>query len=131
MNVRKDLTLLAHAAVVWMLCGAAMGVGMAITSTEGALIIHATAAPIIAAGVSWVYFTRCNYTTPLQTAITFVGFIILADTLIVSLLIEKSFEMFTSPIGTWIPFALIFTATYLTGTRITVHQEQSTLASHA
>jgi hypothetical protein len=131
MNVRKTLTLMGHAAVVWMLCGAAMGFGMAITSTENALIIHATAAPIIAAGVSWVYFTRFNSTTPVRTAITFVGFVILADTLIVSLLIEKSFEMFTSPIGTWIPFALIFTATYLTGTRIAAQQEQSALTSRA
>jgi hypothetical protein len=119
------LTLLAHATIAWMLCGATMGIGTAITSTENAQIIHAVAAPIIAAGVSWVYFTRFNddYTTPLQTAVAFVGFIIFADVFIVALLIEKSFEMFASPIGTWIPFALIFTATYLVGTRIAVQQK--------
>jgi hypothetical protein len=37
------------------------------------------------------------------------------DIIVVALLINKSFEMFKSIIGTWIPFILIFTATYLTG----------------
>jgi hypothetical protein len=31
------------------------------------------------------------------------------------MLILRSFEMFTSLLGTWIPFALIFASTYLTG----------------
>jgi hypothetical protein len=31
------------------------------------------------------------------------------------LMINRSFEMFLSPIGTWIPFGLIFLSTYLTG----------------
>jgi hypothetical protein len=30
-------------------------------------------------------------------------------------MILRSFDMFTSLIGTWIPFALIFASTYLTG----------------
>jgi hypothetical protein len=37
------------------------------------------------------------------------------DFFIVAMLINKSFEMFTSLLGTWIPFALIFISTYLTG----------------
>ena len=34
---------------------------------------------------------------------------------VVALLINRSFEMFASLLGTWIPFALIFLSTYLTG----------------
>jgi hypothetical protein len=51
----------------------------------------------------------------MQTALIFVGFVLTVDFLLVALLILKSLEMFTSPLGTWIPFALIFASTYLTG----------------
>ena len=43
------------------------------------------------------------------------GKVAVLDILIVALLIERSFEMFTSILGTWIPFLLIFGSTYLTG----------------
>ena len=62
-----------------------------------------------------IYFSRFNYTTPLRTALIFVGFVMLVDFFLVALVINKSLEMFTSLLGTWIPFALIFTSTYLTG----------------
>jgi hypothetical protein len=37
------------------------------------------------------------------------------DFFLVAMVINRSFEMFTSPLGTWIPFVLIFASTYLTG----------------
>jgi hypothetical protein len=117
-EIRKSVVVLAHAFVVQLLCWAAMGIGMGVTSIENALVIHAVAAPIIAAVVSSVYFKKFNYTTPLQTAILFVSVVVLMDFFVVALLIEKSLEMFASPIGTWIPFALIFISTYLTGSYV-------------
>lgn len=44
---------------------------------------------------------------------------ILVDFFLVALIINRSLEMFTSPLGTWIPFALIFISSYLTGFFIT------------
>jgi hypothetical protein len=44
-----------------------------------------------------------------------VSFVIIVDFFIVALLINKSLDMFASLLGTWIPFVLIFTSTYLTG----------------
>jgi hypothetical protein len=41
--------------------------------------------------------------------------IILADALLVAPVFEKSYEMFTNFLGTWLVFILIFGATYLTG----------------
>ena len=38
------------------------------------------------------------------------------DVFVVAMLINKSFDMFLSPLGTWIPFALIFAVSYA-GTR--------------
>lgn len=115
MNGRKVLTLLAHAFVGWALCTATMGIGMATISIQSTLIIHAIGAPIYFAVVSLNYFKKFNYTTPLQTALIFTGFVISVDFFVVALLILGSLEMFTSLLGTWIPFALIFISTYLTG----------------
>ncbi|MHA2366299.1 MAG: hypothetical protein ACXAC7_20250 [Candidatus Hodarchaeales archaeon] len=118
--------LLIHAFIGWALCGATMGIGMSVTTTANALIIHAIAAPIIFFLISLSYFSKFNYTSPLNTAIFFTSFIILMDFFVVSLLIEKSFEMFMSPLGTWIPFMFIFTATLLTGTWITNKNQKQT-----
>ena len=115
MNTKKILTVLMHALVGWALCAATMGIGMAATSSENALTIHAIAAPIFFFIISLIYFKRFNYTSPLQTAAIFVGFVIIVDFLVVALLILHSLDMFASLLGTWIPFALIFTSTYLTG----------------
>ena len=115
MNAQKTVVILAHAFVGWMLCAATIGIGMAVTSMNNTLIIHAIAAPIFFAGVSLVYFRKFNYTTPLQTASIFIAFVIAMDFFVVAMLINRSFEMFTSLLGTWIPFALIFASTYITG----------------
>jgi hypothetical protein len=113
--LKKSLVVLAHAFIGWALCGLTMGIGMATTSEKTTLIIHAIAAPIIFGLVSFLYFKKFHYTSPIQTAIIFVSFVVLLDILIVALLIEKSFEMFASILGTWIPFMLSFVSTYLTG----------------
>jgi hypothetical protein len=114
-KIAKSFVILLHGFIIWSLCGAVMGVGMSTTSLNNTLIIHAIAAPIIAISISAIYFKKFNYTTALQTAIIFVGIAILADIFIVSMLINKSFEMFESFLGTWLVFILIFVATYLTG----------------
>jgi hypothetical protein len=115
MSLRKIAIILAHAFAGWALCAATIGVGMAVTSLDNALIIHAVAAPVYFFLVSLVYFNKFNYTTPIQTAVIFVAFVILMDFFVVATLINRSYDMFTSLLGTWIPFALIFTSTYLTG----------------
>lgn len=96
-------------------CWALMMGSQAITTLENALIIHAVGAPFVFLLISSVYFKKFNYTGPLKTAIAFVSIVILMDFFIVSLIINQNFDMFLSPIGTWIPFVLIFTSTYLTG----------------
>ena len=116
MNRSKFLIILGHAFVGWGLCAATMGIGMAVTSPNNALIIHAIAAPVFFAGISFVYFRKFNYTTPLQTAAVFLAFVIGMDFFVVAMLMLHSFEMFTSLLGTWIPFALIIASTALTGT---------------
>lgn len=123
--IRKFGVVLTFALIAQALCWAIMIVGRAVTSLETTLIAHAIGAPIIAVVISSIYYRKFNYTTPLQTAIIFASVVIAMDFFIVALLIEKSFEMFASPIGTWIPITSIFLATYLTGL-ITAKQIEST-----
>jgi hypothetical protein len=115
MNMKKLVIIFVHAFIGWVLCAATMGIGMATMTLESTLIVHAIGAPIFFAVVSLIFFRKFNYTTPLQTAMIFVGFVIAVDFLVVALLINRSLEIFVSLLGTWIPFGLIFTSTYLTG----------------
>ena len=115
MSFRKIVIVLGFAFIGWMLCFATMGVGMSATSINNALIIHATLAPIFFAIVSYIYFTRFNYTSPIATAAIFIAFVISMDFFVVALVINRSLDMFTSLIGTWIPFLLIFFSTFITG----------------
>lgn len=107
--------ILAHAFVGWALCGAIMFTGMRLTSLKKTLVIHAIRAPVIFGLVSLVYFCFFNYTVPLTTAIIFTSFVVVMDFFLVALVINKSLDMFRSWLGTWLPFALIFSSTYLTG----------------
>ncbi len=118
-RIQKTIVILVHAVLGWGLCGALIGIGFKVTAIENTLILHAIGVPIIFGAISWIYFNRFNYTTPLQTAIVFVSFAILMDFFIVALAVQRSFEMFASILGTWIPFALIFGSTYLVGSYIT------------
>ena len=127
-QIKKYGVVLGFALIAQMLCWAIMVIGQMVTSMENTLIAHAIGAPIIAIVVSSIYYRRFNYTTPLQTALVFVSVVIAMDVFIVALLIEKSFEMFTSPIGTWIPISSIFLATYLTGLFATKRAETTTVA---
>lgn len=115
MKAKKVLILLLHAFIGWVLCGATIGIGRAVTTMEATLIIHLVAAPVFFSILSLNYFSKFSYTKPFATAILFIGFVILMDAGLVAPVFEKSYEMFRSPMGTWIPFILIFLSTYLTG----------------
>ena len=107
--------LLLHAVVIWAACAAVMGIGMAVTSLERALAVHAVAAPLVASAVSAFYFRRHGYTSPFLTASIVLATIMLVDFFLVALIINRSLDMFRSVLGTWLPFALIFVATAATG----------------
>jgi hypothetical protein len=104
-----------HALVGWGLCGAAIGIGRKVTTLRNALIAHAIAAPIIFVAVSLVYFGWFGGTGPAVTSALFLAVVIFLDVFVIALFVEKSFDMFRSILGTWLPFALIFLATWLTG----------------
>ncbi len=112
------LTIAAFAIVGWAICAAAIGIGFGLMTERGALIVHAIVAPIAFAGLSWAYFTRFAYTRPLATAALFTAIVVALDVFVVAMLIQRSFAMFASPLGTWLPLLLIFTSTWATGSRV-------------
>jgi hypothetical protein len=117
LNISKKLvTTLLFALIGWALCGAIMGIGLATLTIKTTLIIHAIGAPLIFLILTLIYYKYFAYSPPIFLALFFVGFIIAVDFFIVALLINKSLDMFFNPLGTWIPFILIFLSTYSTGT---------------
>jgi len=115
MNAKNIVILLIFSLIGWALCGGVIAVGRSLTTMEATLIIHAVAVPIIFTILSWIYFKKFNYTSSLTTALFFLGVVLFMDFFLIALFIEKSFDMFKSAIGTWIPFALIVLSTYITG----------------
>ncbi len=93
-----------------------MGVLLATASLETALIAHAVGAPIIFAAITAHLFLRSGGRPPIVVAGTFTAIVIALDALIVAWLIQRSFAMFSSALGTWVPFALIFVSAFVTGT---------------
>jgi hypothetical protein len=105
----------ALAVIGWALCLATIGIGQALTTMGTTLIVHAILAPLYFIGLSWLYFHRFPDAQPLTTAVAFTGTVVLLDFFLVALVILRDLAMFGSVLGTWIPFASIFAATYLTG----------------
>lgn len=115
LRLKQISIILILGAIGWALCGAIVFIGRSLTDMQTTLIVHAVGAPIIFSLISLLYFSRFNYTSPLQTAITFFAIVVLLDFFLVALIIERSMDMFRSLLGTWIPWMLIFLSTYLTG----------------
>lgn len=106
---------IAFGVAVWGFCGSLIAIGRKFMTMDNTLIFHAIGAPIGAAFFSWLYFSWFGDFSALQTALIFVATSLSLDVFVVALLIEKSFEMFRSALGVWIPQASIFAATYLMG----------------
>jgi hypothetical protein len=128
LDAKRIVITIVFAFIGWVACGATMGIGMALSTLETTLIIHAIGAPIYFFILSYIYFRKFGYTKPIVTAAIFVGFVIVIDFFFVALIINESLDMFRNFIGTWLPFILIFTVTWLTG-KIVGSQKRSHIPS--
>ncbi len=124
----KIVVIFLHALAGWALCAATIGIGMNVMSLMNALILHAVLAPVFFTLLSLLYFKKYNFTGPILTSVIFLGFVVIVDFFIVALAIQKSLEMFASGLGTWLPFALIFLSTYLTGLFIKKYRKNPALS---
>ena len=66
--VKKFITVIFFGLIGQMGCWGLMIGGQEITTLDNALIIHALDAPIIFGFISYIYFKKFNYTSPIFTA---------------------------------------------------------------
>lgn len=114
-RVTRNTALVGHAVVGWAVCGGTIAVGREISSMTTTLLVHSIVAPLVFALLSMHFFRRSPAASPLRTTLGFVGIVVALDAFIVAPLIERSYAMFSSPLGTWIPFASIWVSSLLVG----------------
>jgi hypothetical protein len=112
---RSLARMLGYAFVGWALCAALMAVLLQAVSTSAAIAIHAVATPLIFTGIAIGYFRAHGARDPLPTAAAFTAIVAVLDAAVVAGFVLRDFAMFTSIAGTWLPFGLIFLATWITG----------------
>ena len=111
----RNAALVGHAVVGWAACGATIAVGRQFLSMSNTLIVHTVVAPVVFALLSMHFFRDYRDTTPLKTGLVLVAIVIGLDAFVVAPIIEHSYAMFRSPLGTWIPFASMWLASFLVG----------------
>jgi hypothetical protein len=111
----KAAVIAMHALAGWAYCGVLIGIGRRFLAMHTTLVVHAVGAPVGFALISLLYYRRFAFTNPWQTAVAFLGVVVVLDLFLVAPVFEKDYAMFSRVLGTWIPFALIFAATYFTG----------------
>jgi len=114
-EMKKSIVFLLHALAGWIGCGAVMAVGMRLLSLQDALLVHLFAAPLIFALISLSYHKKAPSAHPLPVAAGFTVIVMAMDFFLVAMVIQKSFEMFRSTMGTWVPFGTIFISSWMTG----------------
>lgn len=112
---RSVTRLFTYGFVGWVLCAALMAVLLQTVSVGTAIAIHAVAAPLIFTGIAIGYFRVRGARDPVPAAIAFTAIVVALDAAVVAGLVLRDFAMFASFAGTWLPFVLIFLATWGTG----------------
>jgi hypothetical protein len=104
-----------HGLAGWGACAATMAGSLALGSVSAAVVIHAVLAPLVFTAIAWHYFRARGARDAWPTAITWTSIVMLLELVVVAVAIQRSLEMFTSCTGTWLPFGLVFLATWATG----------------
>ena len=112
--------LIAFGLVLWAACGWVIAFGRQIWPMDMTLGVHLAVAPMISAVVTTAHEIVAPGFNPLLRAATMTGLVIALDALVVAPLFERSYAMFRSPLGTWLPFAAIFLASWATGALLPV-----------
>ena len=108
-------SLVCHAVAGWALCGATVAVGRQLVSLRTTLRVHAVVAPVVFGLLTRRYARNVPGAAPAATAVALTGIVVALDAVVVAPLVERSFAMFRSAIGTWVPFGSILAASYLVG----------------
>jgi menaquinone-dependent protoporphyrinogen oxidase len=107
--------LAAYGVVGWAACAAIMALLLRMTDFTFAAAVHAVAAPVIFLLLARRYFAARGARDPLPTALAWTAIVAGLDLAVVAGALQRSLGLFASIAGTWLPFALIFLVTWVTG----------------
>ena len=107
--------LIVVALVLWGACGGVIAIGRRLWSIDTTLRVHLAAAMIFAFLGAAAHRAVAPDFDPLLRAAAITTIVMLLDALVVAPLFERSYAMFRSVIGTWLPFAAIFSACWAAG----------------
>lgn len=97
---------------LWALCGATIAIGRRIWSLQTTLYVHLAAAPVFAFALTALFGAAFPGLDRLLRAEVMTGLVVALDFCVVAPIFERSFAMFKSLVGTWLPFATIFIASW-------------------
>lgn len=109
---------LGWAAAAWAVCGLTFAVARVAAGVSAAIAVHLAAAPFIGAAATRLLWRRPGHPGIAATALTLAGTAAFLDAIVVAPFLERSFAMFASAAGTWIPLALIAGASAATAARL-------------
>jgi hypothetical protein len=104
--------------VLWGACGAVIAIGRRLWTLNTTLRVHLAAAPVIFFVVSAIHKMLAPDFNFLLRATVLTGLVVMLDAVVVAPLFERSYAMFRSLIGTWLPFAAIFLAGVAAGLKV-------------
>jgi hypothetical protein len=107
--------LIGLALVLWGACGGVISIGRRLWSIDKTLRVHVVAAPLVAIVLAATHKELAPAFDPLLRAASLTAIVMLLDALVVAPLFERSYAMFQSVIGTWLPFGAIFVAAWAAG----------------
>ncbi len=107
--------LLAHGVLGWALC-AALTVALSRLGSLGVtMAVRAFFAPLVFLAISIRYFHPDGAREPLPTALSWSVILAVLDAAVLAGAMSYGLSMFTSIVGTWLPYSLVFLTTWLTG----------------
>jgi hypothetical protein len=112
---RSVRRLLGYGVVGWALSAAIMGALYFAAGLTASLIVHAIAAPLLFIALARRYFGARGARDALPTAIVWTCVMMLLDLIVIAGVVQRSLAMFGSVAATWLPYALVFLATWATG----------------
>lgn len=101
--------------VLWAACAAVIALGRRIWTLDVTLRVHLVVAPVLAFLVSAIHKLLAAQFSSMLRAMVMTGLVMILDASVVAPLFERSYAMFRSLIGTWMPFAAIFLASLAAG----------------
>src|SRR5512137_2583007 len=99
----RTLSVVIHGLAGWAICGATIAIGRQVASMQTTLIVHAIVAPLAFGLLTRHHFGRFPDSSPGKVALALLGIVVGLDALLVAPVFERSYDMFKSVLGTWIP----------------------------